>query len=109
MSCYTDWISENISHDPKEVLYHCRGLVDKLVKQFPELRRVAGYYTPLGENYPIAHWWCVAPDESIVDPSAHQFMCMGEGEYEEVKEENLPLRPCMDCGEDVFRMNKDCT
>ena len=91
--------------DPGNVRYRCRELADKLVEQFPELRRAAGYYTPLGETAPVAHWWCVAPDGSIVDPSAHQFLCMGEGEYAEVKEENLPLQPCMGCGGDVFRMN----
>lgn len=72
---------------PGNVRYRCRELADKLVEQFPELRRAAGYYTPLGETAPVAHWWCVAPDGSIVDPSAHQFLCMGEGEYAEVKEE----------------------
>jgi hypothetical protein len=80
-----------------------------MVAVFPELRRVRGhYYCPIwGER---AHWWLVAPDGLIVDPTAAQFPSLGGGEYvewEEGREE--PTGICPQCGDHVYGGGTCCS
>lgn len=65
---------------------------------FPELKRVRGHYIcPVwGER---EHWWLVAPDGSIVDPTRDQFPSRGEFEYVELPADaEEPIGMCANCG-----------
>ena len=68
MSKYDDWIAMWVAtHD---VRYKCVETTQEMVKAFPELTRVSGYYH---DHFGVPHWWCVTPDGEIVDPTVSQF------------------------------------
>ena len=71
----------------------CGWAVDQMVAAFPELRRVRGHYgfTP--------HWWCVAPDGVIWDPSQRQFQVAAA--YVEYTGPD-PIGKCMNCGDLIW-------
>ena len=80
----------------------CAKATQDLVAKFPDLRRVRGHYycQYWGER---EHWWCVAPDGTIVDPTASQFPSLGGGKYIEWQEgEEEPIGRCINCGGYVF-------
>jgi len=97
------WVKANVPSEPENVRYRCQEFSEVLAKEFPSLRLAAGFYD--GRH----HWWCVAPDGTIVDPTAHQFPSLGFAEYEEVAKEDRPLQRCMGCGGDVYRKLHDGT
>lgn len=108
---YTAWIeSHRDPNDKLRGLGKCRQFSEEMAKEFPELRVTAGYYWDFGplamRPGPNGHWWCVAPDESIVDPTAYQFGTNGEGDYEEVPEHERPVGKCMNCGDEVYRYGR---
>ena len=98
---YSDWIRGYVAKNP-HVGGLCASATLEMVKAFPELKRVAGYATT-ALHYRVQHWWCVAPDGSIVDPTVRQFQGLVP-EYEpwqpgmEVK-----VGRCMNCGDDIYR------
>lgn len=101
---YQSWIN-------KHVPLYCKGLCDVLAQQmakaFSELTVVKGIYDcPLWDER--GHWWCVAPDGSIVDPTAAQFPSGGLGEYRELSETALPTGRCMHCGAFVYHSQYAC-
>lgn len=61
----------------------CKALAEETIKKDSFLRLVRGYYhCPMWGKQ--AHWWCVRPDGTIVDPTVNQFPTKGVGaEYEE--------------------------
>lgn len=77
---------------------------------FPELIRVRGQY-----DCPIqgksCHWWLVAPDGEIVDPTVAQFPTKGYAAqyipWEEGNEE--PTGKCLQCGELTYRFQYFCS
>lgn len=82
----------------------CASVTLAMASAFPELRRARGFYhcDRWGRRQ---HWWCVAPDGTVVDPTAEQFPSMGLGEYDEVKdgeEDRIPVGKCMNCGEELY-------
>lgn len=95
---YWDWIMENV---PTDCLGDCREYTYKMVATFPELETQAGFYYDLiwGERM---HWWCKAPDGTVVDPTAAQFPTKGTGKYVHVPEEERPVGKCMGCGGLVY-------
>jgi len=104
---YAAWITEH--DDPADPLRgrgKCQERSTAMARAFPELRVVAGYYYDAHWG-PQQHWWCVAPDGTVVDPTAAQFPTAGRGGYEELAPEERPVGTCMDCGEDVFAQYTD--
>lgn len=105
---YADWIAQNVPANPWTL---CAGITVKMAAAFPELRRVRGHYhCPIAPDLPngTPHWWLVAPDGSIVDPTASQFVSGGAGEYvEHVGDE--PTGKCMDCGAYTYRGESFCS
>jgi hypothetical protein len=102
---YLDWIAANIAKAYGE----CAEATDRMAAAFPELTRVRGhYYCPIwGER---AHWWLVAPDGSIVDPTASQFPSGGMGQYEAWDESRPePTGMCPNCGGECFDGNYCCS
>ena len=75
---YQVWID---AHDNEQHNYgNCRKVCHQMVKDFPELTRVYGRYMcyEWGERH---HFWCIAPDGTIVDPTSQQFPSAGMGLY----------------------------
>lgn len=107
---YAEWIEGYVSAQPNRfVRGKCAEATEAMLKVFPELRRVCGFVlTHWGEDQ---HWWCVAPDGSIVDPTKAQFPWVAN--YEEV-DPSAPHRPiptgaCMDCGGPAFNGDTFCS
>jgi hypothetical protein len=102
---YRDWIDKNVT----EAMGKCAEVTALMVSQFPELTRVRGHYYCVvwGER---EHWWCVATDGSIVDPTASQFPSKGRGHYEPwVEGTPEPTGVCPNCGELVYDGRTCCS
>lgn len=96
---YSVWIAANVEGDGYG---KCAEVTQAMAAAFPELKRVRGHYYCLiwGER---SHWWLVAPDGSIVDPTAAQFPTKGNGEYVEWTEgDEEPTGKCANCGGYVY-------
>lgn len=79
----------------------CKEAVAAMREAFPELREARGYAID-GRWGMRAHWWCVAPDGAIVDPTAGQFpMLFDYEEWEPGKE--VCVGKCMNCGEQIWK------
>jgi len=101
---YEDWIIANVPLEPILARGKCFGTTAMMVNAFPELRRVRGHYLcpSWGRQ---EHWWCLAPDGTIVDPTGHQFpSCylypgISLGVYEPLPDDaEAPIGKCMVCG-----------
>lgn len=98
---YDEWIAENVPTNA-EAYGHCEQVTEKMVAAFPELKRVKGHYYCLvwGER---GHWWCVAPDGAIVDPTKIQFPSKGAGQYVELDPDaEQPIGLCLNCGGECY-------
>jgi hypothetical protein len=93
-----DWIRANVENPQGQ----CAEITAAMAQAFHELRRVRGHYYCLtwGER---AHWWLVAPDGTVVDPTAAQFPSRGLGHYEEWQEgAEEPVGRCANCGGEIY-------
>lgn len=75
----------------------CKELSEALVAENPTLTLVRGHYFCPIWNRDEPHWWAVAQDGTIHDPTRHQFPSAGHGEY-------TPFDgtvTCAECGNDV--------
>lgn len=70
MTPYAAWVAGYVA-DRRDVTGRCRVATAELVATFPELRRVHGLAHGSWGSGP--HFWCVAPDGEVVDPTAAQF------------------------------------
>jgi hypothetical protein len=108
MHRYHDWIEAYLSKQPHydgwPSLYGCCTTATKqMVEAFPELRRVAGF-----ANH-REHFWCVAPDGEVIDPTVKQFF-RSETEMREFPVEYREFQPgdevrvgkCMNCGDPIY-------
>ena len=99
---YEAWITANVS-DPHG---RCFEWSVAMRARFPELRQAKGWYHELGGTS-HCHWWCVAPDGTVVDPTRGQFMFFGD--YEEITDpDRLPTGECMNCGGACFKGRPVC-
>jgi hypothetical protein len=112
---YAAWIAANVEGDGRHM---CQGRSKAMCEAFPELRRVRGIYHCLAGDR-VQHWWCEAPDGTVVDPTAQQFLSQGDGRYEELSDEyiadHFPIGKCPNCGEHIYKgdystsfCTKDC-
>jgi hypothetical protein len=100
---YAAWMTQVT---PEEARRQCRELTAAMAELFPELRRVRGHYDdPLTGRRP--HWWLVAPDGAVVDPTASQFAPCGD--YVP-RDESLPepTGVCLGCGAEVYGGDTFC-
>lgn len=98
-SQYAAWIARFTSGC--STLGKCHLAAVEMVSAFPELRLARGHVNDAhwGKR---GHFWCVAPDGAIVDPTASQFPALME--YEEWKSgDEVRVGRCMNCGEDIWR------
>lgn len=79
----------------------CKELSQEAITADPTLRLVRGWYhCPLWGKQ--AHWWCVRPDGTVVDPTVSQFPTRGSGaEYEEFD----GTFECEYCGKSVVEVD----
>lgn len=102
---YDAWIRTHVPEDPTGM---CSDVTKQMIIEFPELRRVRGHVRWPGETRPWPHWWCIAPDGCIVDPTAAQFppqmiyMAHDEREPE-------PTGKCPECGDYTYHSNTFCS
>lgn len=92
---YTDWIRTNVLENP---LGDCRKWAEAMRVVFPELALVRGHYYCVvwGQR---GHWWLVASDGEVVDPTAAQFPSQGHGVYDPWEEgAKEPTGKCPNCG-----------
>lgn len=102
---HTRWIAENVT----EVYGTCADVTAEMAIVFPDLKRVRGhYYCPIwGER---DHWWLVAGDGQIVDPTAAQFPSGGLGVYVEWEDGAAePTGMCPQCGGPVYDGGTCCS
>lgn len=104
---YHVWIEENY---PGESGYgKCAEATERMVVEFPELRRVRGHYFCSAWLW-REHWWCVAADGAVVDPTAGQFPSRGVGEYREWDESKPePTGRCPNCGKYCYDGRTCCS
>ncbi len=83
-------------------------------RAFPELKRERGnVYIRSGHHRP--HWWLIAPNGDIVDPSNSQFQESYYGadngiiEYIPLIDKRVPKGNCMNCGDLCFDHGVACT
>lgn len=101
---YRAWIEAYVASIPNGFVRGvCADATQLMAAEFPELRRVAGFaHVSWGRDQ---HWWCVAPDGTIVDPTVSQFPGRAV-DYEELDlekdQERIPTGVCMDCGDDTY-------
>ena len=101
MNQYEAWISER--YPTQQSAYgKCAEATTSMVAAFPELKRVRGHYFCLiwGER---EHWWCIAPDETIVDPTRKQFPTQSDTAYTPwVEGTPEPTGRCPNCGDTCY-------
>lgn len=112
---YRQWVDY---HYPtlEEAKNQCAQATALMVKEFPELKRVGGYFYHPHTTLPIQHWWCVTEYGDIVDPTYRQFGVRGaidKVHYDQM--DPLPTGRCLECGSLTFNQegmtsfcNKDC-
>jgi hypothetical protein len=98
---YTMWITEN--YPTKESARRmCAEATIEMLLVFDELKRVRGLAS-VEEPWDLPptrtpHWWCVTPEGTIIDPTAHQYPTKILS-YEEADEsKGPPTGKCPNCG-----------
>ena len=104
---HAEWIREHVKNGGYG---QCLDTCLRMQQTFPELRLVSGHY-----DCPLwglrEHWWLVAPDDAIVDPTAEQFPSRGVmGEYipKDPKAQE-PTGRCMQCGAYCYNDESACS
>ena len=108
MSKYDDWIKQNVK-SYEDAYGECKSVTKMMVKEFPELKRVRGYYFCLCWGQRM-HWWCVETDGNIIDPTKEQFPTKGTCRYEPLKEgDPISIGKCVNCGEYCYKNRYFCS
>jgi hypothetical protein len=104
-STYDEWIAHDITEHKGWVRGRCQGAATRMSETFSELRLVRGYCL-LANGWRPQHWWCEAPDGTVIDPTAAQYTeytdIIGYEEYDEALHGPLPIGKCMHCGCEVY-------
>jgi hypothetical protein len=75
---YKIWIENWLSRN--NPVGKCAEATMEMKKAFPELTRVGGdFFCP--KWLQSSHWWLIAPDGSIVDPTIGQFIYTNDSQY----------------------------
>lgn len=112
LAAYDAWIAERVK-EYADAYGKCGEVTEEMQAEFPELRRVRGFYhcPMIGQR---THWWLMTEDNIVVDPTKRQFPSGGLlGDYEELADDELedrvPTGPCMECGEPCFKGATFCS
>lgn len=101
---YAEWIQAYVVRNNHFVRGKCKEAVEEMVTAFPELRKAAGFaHTDEGE---AQHWWCIAPDGEVIDPTRSQYMVVLEYEELDVNDPatraRVPIGKCANCGRETY-------
>lgn len=96
---YEEWIADWARRRNGHVAHRCVEATREMVEAFPELRRVAGWCDHAGGSQ--EHFWCLAPDGHIIDPTAAQFVGI-EGYREFQPGDTVRVGRCMNCGDSIY-------
>lgn len=102
---YESWCAKFVERHVR-VAGLCRYASEQVALAFPELRVVRGFC--MGNQ----HWWTVAPDGQIVDPTASQFGSPTPSDYtpfDESRARELPTGKCMICGDHLYYNASACS
>jgi hypothetical protein len=98
MAEYQAWIDKY--YPTQQIAYgKCAEATLEMCATFPELTRRRGHYLCIvwGER---EHWWCEAPDGTIVDPTRRQFPSQSGHAYRPWDESQPePTGMCPNCGD----------
>lgn len=111
---YAEWIESYVARQKNRfVRGKCAEATTEMVAAFPELRRAAGFaHVTWGRDQ---HWWCVAPDGTIVDPTKEQFEFGVVLQYEELDLDDpetrsrVPTGVCPNCGDECYNGDSLCS
>lgn len=96
---YGEWITDYVSKQ-RVIRGACGRAVNEMVEAFPELKCVAGWAVfAWGRS---EHFWCVAPDGSIVDPTVSQFSGKLLRYQEFQAGDEVRVGRCMNCGDGIY-------
>lgn len=96
---YSQWISDWLASRNGRVRGLCAPATQEMVAAFPELARTPGWIS--SNEGSSEHFWCVAPDGSILDPTASQFT--GQLVYEPFKPgDEVRVGRCLNCGSGIY-------
>lgn len=97
---YAEWITAYERRHEGKLLGRCREAATEMAAAFPELRIARGHATVLSWGI-RGHWWLVAPNGAIVDPTKSQFPLVLD--YEEwTPGDEVRVGKCMECGEEIW-------
>lgn len=98
---YAEWIVAYLERTLTGTGYgQCRLAVQEMTGVFPELRQVYGCVIDRSWGR-RSHWWCVAPNGAIVDPTAAQFPELLD--YVEWRPgDAVRIGKCGYCGKEIF-------
>lgn len=106
---YGEWIDAYVARHNGFVRGKCKQATEEMIAAFPELRQAAGFvYCQWGMDQ---HWWCVDPNDDIVDPTVAQFQGIIP-EYEELDLNSpedvgrIPIGKCVNCGGPIYRTSE---
>lgn len=110
---YAEWIKAYVAKNNDFVRGKCQDACSEMRLQFPELRAAAGFaHVTWGRDQ---HWWCVAPDGTIVDPTKSQFEFGVVLQYEELDlndpatRARVPTGKCPNCGGECYNGDSLCS
>jgi hypothetical protein len=110
---YVEWIKAYVAKNNDFVRGKCQEACSEMRLEFPELRAAAGFaHVTWGRDQ---HWWCVAPDGTIVDPTKAQFQFAVVLQYEELDlndpstRDLIPSGICPNCGGECYGGESLCS
>jgi len=112
ISAYNLWIKENYPTSQLARL-NCSEATKKMVKIFSELKRVRGLASveePWGlPPTRTPHWWCVTPEGTVIDPTAHQYPTRILDYSEADESKGPPTGKCPNCGDLCYQSEYTCS
>lgn len=112
MNKHQNWIDQHYPRS-KDAKGQCKAACCDMCMEFPELKVVRGQIQ-VEEPCDLpptktSHWWCVTPDDKVVDPTRHQYptSILSYEPLDESKGE--PTGKCMNCGNICYNESYFCS
>lgn len=106
IDAYIGYILKNVPSAPERQAGKCLFYSTEMQKVFPELIMKRGYvsssenldnFPELGYDRQYPHVWLETKDGVVIDPTANQFINLGELDYTELMHPEK-LKKCFGCG-----------
>lgn len=103
---YSQWIADYNG----SIYRRCKEVSTEMKQAFPELIIVRGLVSIVESSKTFQHQWLIAPDGTIIDPTANQWIRIIEYiPIDESDPRNIPTGRCMNCGEWCFGRYDTCS